>query len=180
MGGLDVAVYNTGPPKRGSLKDLTPEDWEYASKLLVLSAVWFTYKVLEKITRPGGSIIYMTSTAIAEVNPKLALSSVLRTSVAGLARIVAVEAGKEGVRANMVLPGIARTDRMKELVKMLASERKISEEEAERQISSQIPLGKPAEPEDVAAAVVFLASDMARHINGALITVDGGSTKRIL
>ncbi len=179
MGRLDVAVYNTGPPRRGSFSELTVEDWEYASRLLVLSAIWFTYKVLERISRPG-SIIYMASTAIHEANPNLALSSVLRTSLAGLMRIAAMEAGAMGVRVNMVVPGIARTDRMKELVESLAKEKGVSAEKAEREIVSRIPLGKPAEPEDVANAAVFLASDLARHVNGAAVVVDGGTTKRIL
>ncbi|MFP3208561.1 MAG: SDR family oxidoreductase [Nitrososphaeria archaeon] len=180
MGGLDSVVYVTGPPKAGRLLELSPDDWEYASKLLVLSAVWITYRAIDRLRRPGGSIVYMSSTSIAEANLDLALSTVLRTSLAGLLRVVSHEAGALGLRANMVLPGLARTDRMEALVRRTAWSRGISEEEAERALTSVIPLGRAADPSEVASVVVFLASDAARYVNGATVAVDGGSMLRIL
>jgi 3-oxoacyl-[acyl-carrier protein] reductase len=80
----------------------------------------------------------------------------------------------------MVLPGLARTDRMEALVRRTARSRGISEEEAERALTSVIPLGRAADPSEVASVVVFLASDAARYVNGATVAVDGGSMLRIL
>mgnify|MGYP001770697492 FL=1 len=180
MGGLDSVVYVTGPPKAGRLLELAPEDWEYASRLLVLSAVWTTYRAIGKLRRPGGSIIYMSSTSIAEANLDLALSTVLRLSLAGLLRVVSHEVGPMGLRANMVLPGLARTDRMESLVRRVSQSRGISAEEAERLMTSGIPLGRAADPSEVASVVVFLASEAASYVNGAIVAVDGGSMLRVL
>ncbi|MGC8694937.1 MAG: SDR family oxidoreductase [Conexivisphaera sp.] len=180
MGDLDSVVYVTGPPKAGRFLELIPSDWEYASRLLVLSAVWITYRAIDRLRRPGGSIVYMASTSIAEANLDLALSTVLRTSLAGLLKVVSHDAGALGLRANMVLPGLAKTDRMESLVRRTSQARGVSAEEAERMMTSGIPLGRAAEPSEVASVAVFLASDAASYVNGATVTVDGGSMLRIL
>ncbi len=180
MGGLDSVVYVTGPPRPGRLMELTPEDWEYGARLLVLSAIWITYRAVDRLRRPGGSIVYMASTSIAEANLELALSTVLRTSLAGLVRVAARELGPMGIRANMVLPGLARTDRMEALVRRTSEARGISEEEAERALTSGIPLRRAADPSEVASVAVFLASEAASYVNGAVVAVDGGSMLRVL
>ncbi|MGC9116304.1 MAG: SDR family oxidoreductase, partial [Conexivisphaera sp.] len=154
--------------------------WDYAVKLLIMSAVWVTYKAIDRLRRPGGSIVYLSSTSIAEANLDLALSTVLRTSLAGLLRVVAHEMGALGLRANMVLPGLARTDRMEALVRRTAESRGLSVEEAERALTSRIPLGRAADPSEVASVAVFLASDAARYVNGASVAVDGGLMLRVL
>jgi 3-oxoacyl-[acyl-carrier protein] reductase len=180
MGGLDSIVYVTGPPRAGRFAELGPDDWDYASRLLVLSAVWITYRAIDRLRRPGGSIVYMASTSIAEANLDLALSTVLRSSLSGLLRVVSHEAGALGLRANMVLPGLARTDRMEALVRRTSEARGVSPREAERVLTSGIPLGRAADPSEVASVAVFLASDAARYVNGATVAVDGGSMLRIL
>jgi L-rhamnose 1-dehydrogenase len=102
-------------------------------------------------------------------------SAVYSASKAGvelLTSTLAGEVGPRGVRVNAVLPGIVRTH-------MTEADRPLTTGPLGERLAELVPLGRPGEPEEVAGAVVFLASDLARYVNGAALVVDGGLTSRL-
>lgn len=181
MGGLDILVYNTGGPRPGSFTELTLEDWEYAVRLLLLSAVWVTRAALPYLERGRDpAIVYLSSIAIREPMPGLALSNVVRVALAGLTRTLARELGPKGIRVNMVMPGITLTQRVREIAEHRARREGKPVEQVIKEMAAEIPLGRPADPDEIARVVAFVASPAASFLNGAAIPVDGGQLRSIL
>jgi len=179
LGGLEGLVYVTGPPKAGDFQSLTVEDWEYASKLLLLSAVWITKYSLPYLLKSKGSIIYLSSIATREPEPGITLSNVVRISIAGLTKTLAHELGPKGVRVNSILPGYIETERIVEVTMKRAEIEGISPEDVMERIKQEIPLRRLGKPEEIGYLVAFLLSDKASYINGVSIPIDGGLLKHV-
>jgi 3-oxoacyl-[acyl-carrier protein] reductase len=111
--------------------------------------------------------------------PHLASSSTFRAGLLGYAKVLAADLGKHGITVNTVLPGYTLTNRQKELAETSAARTGKTPEEIIKSWEAGIPLGRTARPEEIAAAVVFLASEKASYITGAVLPVDGGSTRTI-
>ncbi len=175
FGGIDVLVYNTGPPKPGAFLELTDDDWDYAVKLLLMSAIWLTKDALpHMIAKRNGRIIYITSLTLKRPLPNLTLSNVVRLSIAGLVKTLAYQLAPYNILVNAVLQGYVETERVLELAKDRAAREGRSLEEVLRAMAGEIPLGRMAKPEEIGELVAFLASDKASYITGSLIGVDGG------
>ena len=174
MGGLDGLVVIEPPPKPGRFEDLAPEDWDLGVRQLLLGPVWITYRALPHLKRSRGSIVYVSSFAIKEPVEVLALSNVIRISLAGLTRTLARELGKYGIRVNMVLPGNIETDRSRQVIESRARAKGISYEEELKLEMADVPLGRIGRPEEVGEVVEFLLSERASYVSGAVVAVDGG------
>jgi 3-oxoacyl-[acyl-carrier protein] reductase len=111
--------------------------------------------------------------------PHLASSSTFRAGLLGYAKVLAADLGKHGITVNTVLPGYTLTDRQKELAEKAALQSGKTAEEIIKSWEAGIPLGRTAKPEEIAAAVVFLASEKASYITGAALPVDGDSIHTI-
>ncbi len=180
-GGVDILVYNTGPPKLGTFMDLSFEDWEEAVKLLLLSAVWITRLVAPKMIERGwGRLIYITSSTLRQIIPTIVLSNTVRLSIAGLVKSLAVELGPKGITANGIMQGHILTERAEQILEDLASRRGVSREEVMKEVTANIPVGRYGEPEEIGYLAAFLASDKASYINGAMILIDGGLVRATL
>lgn len=175
IGDPDIFFYSTGGPKPGYFMEMTMEDWEEAVKLLLYPAVYLTRALVPGMEKKGfGRIIYSTSVAIKEPIPNIALSNVVRISLAGLVRTLAKELGPKGITVNGIMPGIIRTDRVIQLAQDKARREGKSLEEALQDYAKPIPLGRLGEPEEIGYLVAFLSSELGSYINGAMIPVDGG------
>ncbi|ABW01674.1 SDR family oxidoreductase [Caldivirga maquilingensis] len=178
MGPIDVLVYNTGPPKPGLFSELTFDDWDYAVKLLLLSAVWLTKGVVNDMVKRGwGRLIYVTSLTLRQPISNLVLSNTVRLSLAGLVKSLANEYGPKGITANGVMQGYVMTDRVRKLAEDEAKRSGVSIEEVLRSMAKDIPVGRYGNPEEIGYLVAFLASDKASYINGSMILIDGGFVK---
>lgn len=174
-GRVDVLVVNAGGPKPGTFSDLTPEDWQAATRLTLQSAIDVLYQVVPHMrTRRSGSIVAMTSYTVKTPGENLILSNSVRMAVIGLVKSLADELGRDGIRVNAVLPGWTRTERVDVLMQARAQKSGATPEEEAARITRSIPLGRMGTPEEFARTVVFLASPAASYISGISLPVDGG------
>ena len=115
-----------------------------------------------------------TSSGVVAPIPNLAISNALRLSLVGWSKTLAREVGKDGITANIVLPGRIATDRIKFLDEAKAKREGRTVEDVAHESTDTIPLGRYGKPEEYAAVVAFLASERAAYITGSVIRVDGG------
>ena len=175
LGGIDVLVYNTGPPKTGTFSELTYADWEEATKLLLLSAVDLTKAVLPHMkSKEWGRLIYITSFTLKQPVANLVLSNTVRLGVAGLSKSLSREFAPQGITSNVIVQGFVRTDRMLHIVEERAAKTGVTVEEAYKEMAKSIPLGRYAEPEEVGSLAAFIASEKGAYLNGGVFTIDGG------
>jgi 3-oxoacyl-[acyl-carrier protein] reductase len=175
FGGVDILVYNTGPPKPGTFMELTEEDWDYAVRLLLMSAVWLTKDALPyMIEKRQGRIIYITSLTLKRPLPNLTLSNVIRLSIAGLVKTLAYQLAQYTILVNGVLQGYVETERVLEVARDRAAREGKPLDDVLKAMAGEIPLGRMAKPEEIGELVAFLASERASYITGSLISIDGG------
>ncbi|MFL6351570.1 MAG: SDR family oxidoreductase [Bryobacteraceae bacterium] len=178
FGRIDVCITNAGgPPAKGFL-ETTDEDWDQAFASNLRSAAAFARAVIPYMQRNRwGRIITISSITVRQPQPQLVLSNAVRAGVMGLVRSLANEFGKDGVLINNVAPGYTATERLKELSERRASVSGQTEEEIERTWIEQIPIQRLGRPEEVADAILWLASERASFVTGQTILVDGGMYK---
>ena len=179
-GGVDVCVTNAGgPPAKGFLAT-TDEDWQSAVALNLLSVVHFAREVIPHMQKKKwGRLIALTSLTVKQPVDNLVLSNAVRTGVVGLVKSLANEFGKDGILVNNVAPGYTGTARLKELARSQAEALGVSEEEIFQRWAAGSPLNRIARPEEVADAIVWLASERASYITGQTILVDGGAYRGV-
>jgi 3-oxoacyl-[acyl-carrier protein] reductase len=177
-GGVDVCVTNAGgPPAKGFLAT-TDEDWQSAVELNLLSVVHFARAVIPHMQKKKwGRLITITSLTVKQPVDQLVLSNAVRAGVVGLVKSLANEFGKDGILVNNVGPGYTATARLKELARTQAEAAGVSEEEIFQRWAAGSPLNRIARPEEVADAIVWLASERASFITGQTMLVDGGAYK---
>ena len=179
LGGADILVVSYGGPRIARFNELEDKDWYYAFDLLLMSSVRLSRLFGSRMKEKGwGRIVFITSTAIKEVNMNIPLSSIVRTSLAGLIKVLSRELSPE-VTVNGIMPGSIMTERQKELLAVKAKERGINLEQMEAEASSEIPMRRFGRPEEVGDLIAFLSSERASYISGALIPIDGGYLKLI-
>jgi 3-oxoacyl-[acyl-carrier protein] reductase len=180
FGKIDILVNNCGGPIPGFFRELTEEDWENAYKQVLLSVVRFSNLVIPKmIEQEWGRIINITSVAVKQPVYNLMLSNSLRAGVTGFAKSLSNEFGNKNITVNNVAPGYTLTHRLYELAVSRAKSSGKSHEEILVEMAKDVPMNRLGGPEEIAAIVVFLASQKASYITGTTIQVDGGSTKAI-
>jgi 3-oxoacyl-[acyl-carrier protein] reductase len=180
FGAIDVLAYNTGPPKPGTFTDLNDSDWEQGVKLLLMSAVWLTKRVVPgMLEKKSGRLIYITSSTLRQPVPNLVLSNTIRLSLAGLSKSLALEYGSRGITSNGIMQGHILTDRQRQVAQDLSSRTGKSLEEAMKQMLQDVPMGRYGTSEEVGHLVAFLASEKAGYINGTMLAIDGGLIKSV-
>jgi 3-oxoacyl-[acyl-carrier protein] reductase len=180
FGRIDVCVTNAGgPPAKGFLA-VSLEEWRRAVDLNFLSVVYFAREVIPHMQRQRwGRFITLTSVSVKQPVPELILSNAVRSSVVGLIRSLANEFGRDGILFNNVGPGFTETDRVKELAGARAQATNVSPDAIKAQWAAATAVGRIGRPEEVADAIVWLASERASNITGQTILVDGGSYKGV-
>lgn len=180
LGSVDIIVCNAGGPTAAPFAETPGESWQAALDLNLLSTIHLCRAAAPVMRKSAwGRIVCLTSVAARQPLPGLILSSTARAGVHGFAKALADEVAAEGITVNVVCPGYIRTERTEELAATRASRSGRTTHEVMAGMVGDIPLGRMGEPDEVAAAVTFLASEPARYITGAVLQVDGGFTRSI-
>lgn len=180
-GHVDILHNNVGILKMGGAADTKVEDWDLLTNVN-LKAVFLPTKHLlpHFISRQAGVVVNVSSIAGDRYlgAPYIAYSTT-KGSIVSYTRTLAAEYGKDGIRANCVVPGFINTPMSNEIAVQMADGKEIDWEAADKKRASIIPLGRVGTPWDVANASLFLASDDASYITGTEICVDGGVMCRV-
>ncbi len=172
---VHVLVTNTAGPPPGLFVALTDDQWQNAVNGTLLMAVRLSQGVVPLMQKQRwGRIIHIGSYTVKHPLDNLMLSNSIRSAVVALGKSQAIELAKDGILVTSVLPGWIVTERVESLLRDRAERGKTTVEEARAAIIKDIPLGRMGRPEELANVVVFLASECASFVNGAVLPVDGG------
>ena len=175
LGQVDVLVNNAGIGAGAPLARTTLDDWRAHLEVNATGAFLCTRAVVGgMIERGDGRIVTVASIAGLAGMRYTAAYAASKHAAVGLMRATAAEVGGTGVTANAVCPAWVRTDITRRTVENIVEKTGRTAEEAEAELEQMTPLGRLLEPEEVAAAVVFLASPEAAAINGQTLVLDGG------
>ena len=175
LGPVDVLVNNAGGPPPTPASGQDPALWLKHFETMVLSVIAITDRVLPGMReRRWGRIITSTSSGVIAPIPNLAVSNALRMSLVGWSKTLAREVGRDGVTANIVLPGRIATDRITALDQVKAKREGRAVEEVAAESAASIPVGRYGRPEEYGDMIAFLASTRASYLTGSVFRVDGG------
>ena len=171
FGGLHVLVNNAGIDWTGDLIEAPLADFERVIAVNLFGAFLMLREAASHMRHSGGSIVNITSRTASVGVPRMSLYSASKGALASLTRAAAIEWAPLGIRVNAVAPGLTDTP-----LAQAWFDAQPDPPSFRKGIEATIPQHRLATPEDVAAAVVFLASDESTHITGATLAVDGGYT----
>lgn len=174
FGTVDVLVNNAGVNAYLDATTMSESDWD-AVFAVDLKAAWLTCKHVlpHMVAKRAGAIVNISSIHARLTTPGMFPYAAAKAGVEGLTRSLALDYGPYDVRVNAVAPGFTRTYLVEEWLAQQPDPRA-----AERAVLAQHPLGRMVEPAEVAAVVVFLASDLASAVTGAVVSVDCGHSTR--
>ena len=172
FGRLDIAFNNAGVEHGGATTEVTESDYRHVFDVNVLGVLLSQKYEIPAMLKSGGGVIINTSSVLGHIaTPGAAIYNASKHAVEGITKTTALELAEQGIRVNSVAPGATATDMI---------DRFAGEEGAEgrQQLKSLHPMGRFAEAKEIAAAVLYLASDAASFTTGISLPVDGGFLAR--
>lgn len=172
-----ILVNNAGGPPPGPAHKAPLGEYETAFRMHLLANQVLAQAVIPSMKEACyGRIINVISTSVKQPLPNLGVSNTIRGAVGNWAKTLANELGEFGITVNNVLPGATATGRLDGIIKNKSEKMGISLDAAAQAMTNQVPAKRFAQPEELAYAICFLASDKASYINGINVPVDGGRT----
>lgn len=167
FGRLDIVVANAGIWKRAPIDEMSEEQWDETINANLRSVYLVCHFAARIMKRQGsGSLILVSSTAGQRGEPFYSHYAASKGAVIALTKSLAAELGPAGIRVNCIAPGWVRTDMTAEV---------FADPAFTRSVERGIPVGRIASPEQIASVALFLASDLASHVQGEVVNVNGGS-----
>jgi 3-oxoacyl-[acyl-carrier protein] reductase len=181
LGGIDVLVTCAGSSPGGLLEELTDEQWHQSLNLKFLGYVRTVRAVVpHMVARGKGAIVLVVGNDGLKPSFWEMTAGAANAADLNFASSIADQYGPRGVRVNTVNPGPVDTDRWDTLEKAFARDMGVDQAEARRRAEASIPFGRITQPQEVAALVAFLASDVAASIHGAHVPIDGAQRKALM
>lgn len=178
---IDILVTNAGGPPSTRFETTDIAGWQEGLTLSLMSNVFLCRAVVPTMkARGSGRIVAVTSVTVKQPVEGLVLSNTARSGVAGLMKTLANELAPHGIGVNVVCPGYTRTDRLIDLAAQMSARENVGAEAIQERWTSQIPMGRLGEPEELASVVAFLCSERASYVTGTTLQVDGGLVKGLL
>jgi len=178
-GRIDVLVNNVGGTGIRKLEDVTDDDWQASFEINLMSAIRATRTALPGMRERGtGSIVNVSSTAAKRPSTGMPDYSVMKAALLSFSRLVADLYAKDGVRCNAVTPGPTATQAW--LGAGGLADQQGDREEVLAKVGAGRPLGRLAQPEEIAAVIAFLCSPRASYVTGAAWSADGGTVPIII
>ena len=178
LGSVDILVNCVGRAKAGPFADLTDEDWFETINLKLMAAVRVTRQVLPHMIRAGGGRIIMIGGVFGtQPNPISIPMGVVNAGLFNFTKGLAQDVVKHNILVNAVSPGRVDTVLFHKLVTQHEDRSGMSHADAMTDLLREVPIGRAADPAEIANVVVFAASDSASYLSGQVITVDGGWVK---
>ncbi len=167
FGKLDIIVANAGIWKRAPIDEMSEEQWDETINANLRSVYLACHYASRRMKRQGsGSLILISSTAGQRGEPFYSHYAASKGAVIAMTKALAAELGPAGIRVNCVAPGWVRTDMTSHV---------FADPAYLRSVEKNTPVGRIASPDQIASVVLFLASDLASHLQGEIINVNGGS-----
>ena len=177
-GHLDVLVNNVGGTEIRKLEELTDTDWHASFQINLMSAIRATQAALPGMRERGGTIVNVSSTAAKRPSTGMPDYSVMKAALLSFSRLVADLYAKDGVRCNAVTPGPTATQAW--IGDGGLADQQGDREEVLAKVAAGRPLGRLAQPEEIAAVIVFLCSPLSSYVTGAAWSADGGTVPIII
>jgi meso-butanediol dehydrogenase/(S,S)-butanediol dehydrogenase/diacetyl reductase len=167
FGRLDVMVNNAGVASEGKAGDVSLDDWDKTLRVDLTGVFYGCRAALPELLKTRGCIVNTASVSGLGADWAMCAYNAAKGGVVNLTRSIALDYGGRGVRCNAVCPSLTRTGMTEDM---------LDDPQLVAKFMERLPLGRVAEPADIAAVVAFLASEDARFINGVNLPVDGGVT----
>ena len=164
-GKLDVLVNNAMAYSWGSIEDTSTADWHSNFSTSVDGTFWGTRAAMKLMKANGGAIINVSSICGLLGTAQMSGYSAAKAAIINFSRAAAAEGAAQGIRVNVVIPAVVETP---------ATAGMLSDEASRQNTEKLIPMGRVGQPQELANAILFLASDEASYITGAALPVDGG------
>jgi 3-oxoacyl-[acyl-carrier protein] reductase len=178
---LDILILNTGGPPAAKVLEHSDELWLAQTENLLMSVIRFCRSVVPMMsTSDAARIVLITSYAAKSPSSLMGISNTLRAGLMGLTKTLSNELAEHNILVNAVLPGLTQTQRMQSLSQQKGAQLGQPADHVLQEWTCEIPLGRLAHPQEIANAVIFLASRAASYITGVSLSVDGGLNKSIL
>jgi len=178
FGRIDVCVANAGGPPAKNFLSIQSDEWRRAVDMNLMSVIHLAKAVIPYMQRHRwGRIITITSVTVRQPVDELIMSNSVRPAVMGLVKSLSNDFGRDGILVNNVAPGYTATERLKELSSVRALATGTTTEAIDRQLAADTPLRRLGQPNEIADAIVWLASERASYITGQTLVVDGGKYK---
>jgi meso-butanediol dehydrogenase / (S,S)-butanediol dehydrogenase / diacetyl reductase len=167
FGRLDVLVNNAGVAVEGKITDSSVDDWKKVMSTDLDGVYYACRAAIPQLIITGGAIVNVASVSGLGGDWALSIYNAAKGAVCNFTRALAMDHGRDGIRVNAVCPSLTRTDMTEDMYQ---------KPELMAKFAERIPLGRGAEPEEVADVIAFLASHDGRFVNGVNLPVDGGLT----